>query len=56
MVLHFFINSRIERVTILKKRLAAFISAIALLASGAASMGCFWFLMDEPKTKATFKD
>lgn len=40
----------------LKKRIAAFISAIALLATGAASMGCFWLLTDEPKTKMTFND
>lgn len=35
---------------ILKKKIAAFISAIALLATGAASMGCIWGLFDEPST------
>lgn len=40
----------------LKKRIAAFISAIALLATGAASMGCLWFLMDEPNTVSSFND
>lgn len=40
----------------MKKRVAAFISAIALLATGAASMGCFWVLADEPKTLNSFRD
>ena len=31
----------------MKKRVAAFVSAIALLATGAASMGCIWLLVDE---------
>lgn len=34
----------------MKKRIAAFISAIAILATGAASMGCIWHLIDEPKS------
>lgn len=40
----------------MKKRVAAFISAIALLATGAASMGCFWMLIDEPKALTSFDD
>ncbi len=40
----------------MKKRVAAFISAIALLATGAASMGCFWMLIDEPKALVSFDD
>ena len=40
----------------MKKRIAAIISSIALLATSAASMGCLWFLMDEPKTLASFDD
>lgn len=40
----------------MKKRVAAFISAIALLATGAASMGCLWLLMDEPKNLESFND
>ncbi len=40
----------------MKKKIAAFVSAIALLATGAASMGCLWFLMDEPETSASFND
>lgn len=43
-------------VLILKKRIAAFISAIALLATGAASMGCIWVIMDEPNTITSFED
>lgn len=40
----------------MKKRVAAFISAIALLATGAASMGCIWAFIDEPKTLTNFED
>lgn len=40
----------------MKKRVAAFVSAIALLATGAASMGCIWMLFDEPKTLNSFND
>ena len=40
----------------MKKKIAAFISAIALLATGAASMGCIWAIMDEPNTLASFND
>lgn len=40
----------------MKKKVAAFISAVALLATGAASMGCMFFLMDEPKALNSFKD
>lgn len=38
------------------KRIAAFVSAIALLATGAASMGCVWVFVDEPKTLKSFDD
>lgn len=38
------------------KRIAAFVSAIALLATGAASMGCAWVFVDEPKTLKSFND
>lgn len=41
---------------VLKKRIAAFISAIALLATGAASMGCIWAFADEPNTTPSFND
>lgn len=40
----------------MKKRVAAFISAIALLATGAASMGCIWVFVDEPKVLSSFED
>jgi len=39
-----------------KKRVAAFVSAIALLATGAASMGCIWILADEPNNIKAIKD
>lgn len=38
------------------KRIAAFISAIAILITGAASMGCAWYFVDEPKTLKSFND
>lgn len=40
----------------MKKRVAAFVSAIALLATGAASMGCIWLLADEPNSIKAIKD
>ena len=40
----------------MKKKIAAFVSAIALLATGAASMGCIIFLTDEPKALKSFND
>ena len=40
----------------MKKRVAAFISALALLATGAASMGCAWAFLDEPKSIKSFND
>lgn len=32
----------------MKKTIARLLAAVAVLATGAASMGCVWFLMDEP--------
>lgn len=40
----------------MKKRIAALVSAIALMVTGAASMGCMIFLIDEPKALKSFKD
>lgn len=40
----------------MKKRVATFIGAIALLATGAASMGCMFFFTDEPNTLKSFND
>ena len=40
----------------LMKRLAGVIAAVAMLATGAASMGCVWFVLDEPKADGLFRD
>ncbi len=40
----------------MKKRIAALVSAIALLATSAASMGCVWMLFDEPNNIKSIKD
>lgn len=40
----------------MKKRLAAIVAAVAMLATGAASMGCAWWALDEPKTLKSFND
>lgn len=40
----------------MKKKLAGIVSAIAIMATGAASMGCYWILADEPKTLKSFND
>lgn len=40
----------------MKKRLASLIAAIAMLATGAASMGCLWSWLEEPKSNHLFKD
>lgn len=32
-----------------KKKLAGVLAAVAMLATGAASTGCLWIVMDEPK-------
>lgn len=40
----------------MKKRIAALVSAIVLMVTGAASMGCFWLLADEPESLKAFKD
>lgn len=40
----------------MKKKIAAFVSAIALLATGAASMGCIWAVIDEPRAMKSFND
>ena len=32
----------------MKKRIAGIIGALALVLTGAASMGCIWMLCDEP--------
>ncbi len=40
----------------MKKRVAALVSAIALMVTGAASMGCMFFFIEEPKALKSFKD
>ena len=32
----------------MKSRIARLLAAVAVLATGAASMGCIWFMSDEP--------
>lgn len=38
------------------KKLASLLAAVALLATGAASMGCIWFVADEPSSVGLFND
>ena len=38
------------------KKLASVIAAVALMATGAASLGCFFFIADEPKSCELFND
>ena len=38
------------------KKIAAFIGAVALLATGAASMGCLWVFGEEPNSIKSIVD
>lgn len=38
------------------KKIAALVAAVAMMATSAASMGCFWYLIDEPKALKSFED
>ena len=38
------------------KNLAKVFAAVAMLASGAASLGCLWLLTDEPTAPQSFID
>lgn len=40
----------------MKKRLSMLLIAIAILATGTASTGCMYWLMDEPDSVGVFKD
>ena len=40
----------------MKKVFASVLAAVALLATGAASLGCVWFMMDEPNSMNLFND
>ena len=36
----------------MKSRLAKVLAAVAVLATGAASMGCIWLVVDEPNASS----
>lgn len=38
------------------KKIAALVAAVAMMATSAASMGCYWLLLDEPKALKSFED
>ena len=38
------------------KKLAGIIAAVAMLATGAASLGCWWIMVDEPEGNGLFRD
>lgn len=38
------------------KKIAALVTAVAMMATSAASMGCAWFVVDEPKALKSFED
>lgn len=38
------------------KKLASILAAVAVLATGAASMGCIWIMSDEPNSCDLFND
>lgn len=38
----------------MKKRLSMILAAVAMLATGAASLGCAWLIWDEPEAKDLF--
>ena len=40
----------------MKKRLSMLLAAVAMLATGAASLGCYWWVFDEPESKSLFDD
>lgn len=40
----------------MKRRLSKILAAVAMLATGAASMGCPWFLCDEPNENGIIED
>lgn len=40
----------------MKKRLSMLLAAIAMLATGAASVGCVWWFHDEPNSLNIFFD
>ncbi len=40
----------------MKKRLSMMLAAVAMLATGAAGLGCIWFLGDEPSSIDVLND
>ena len=38
------------------KKLSKVLAAVAMLATSAASLGCIWFLVDEPKAPKSICD
>lgn len=38
------------------KKIAALVAAVAMMATSAASMGCIWYLLDEPTSLKSFED
>lgn len=40
----------------MKKKLGYLLAAVAMLATGAASMGCMWLLCDEPTAPKSIID
>ena len=38
------------------KKLASILAAVAMLATGAASLGCIWLMSDEPASCGLFND
>lgn len=40
----------------MKKRLSMILGAVAMMATGAASLGCMWALFDEPFVNELFED
>ncbi len=40
----------------MKKRLSRLLMAVAMLATGAASLGCEWWIFDEPEAQDIFLD
>lgn len=40
----------------MKRKFAYLIAAIAMMATGAASLGCHWFMVEEPKALRSMCD
>ena len=40
----------------MKKRLSMILGAVALMSTGAASLGCPWWWVEEPNSLDVFKD